>query len=135
MDILFHIGAHCTDAARLARALRRDTAILDEHRVAVPNPTDYRAAIRDASLNLRGATADAATQRDLLAAAGVKEETERLILSNPNFLCMGKVAIEDGVLYSKAHKSAWLRNLFPDHAVEFALAIRNRATWLPALYA
>lgn len=134
MQILFHIGAHCTEAARLPRALRRDLALLEAHRVAVPRPADYRAALRDASLNLRGASADGATQRDLLAAAGVPQGTERVILSNPNFLCMGQVAIEGGHIYPKSHKSTWLRNLFPDHEVAFILAIRNPATWLPALH-
>lgn len=135
MQILFHIGAHCTEAGRLPRALRKDAAILQEHRVAVPRPSDIRTAFRDASLNLQGAPADAATQRHLLASGDVPKDSDRVILTNPSFLCMGKVAVEDGVLYSKSHKSLWLRNLFPEDDVDFALAIRNPATWLPALHA
>jgi hypothetical protein len=42
--------------------------------------------------------------------------------------------LDGGSLYRKIDKSSWLRNSFPGAEVEFAVSLRNLATFVPALY-
>ena len=135
MEFVFHIGAHCTDADRLVTALRKSEARLTELAVAVPAPSDYRKTMRDVSLKLQGDDAGAAAQDVVLAAALGEAEPDRVIFANESFICIGGRALDDGVIYTKSHKSLWLRSMFPDDQVDFALGIRNPATWIPAMFA
>ena len=133
MQILFHLGAHFTDNGLLIRSILRNRAALAEQGIGVPGPGRYRELLGDISTKLRGATADEDTEAMVLEAICDDDSADRIILSSENFLCRpGKVLAEDG-LYPKAQKAAWLRACLPSHAVEFALAIRNPATFLPEL--
>ncbi|MGI9395670.1 MAG: hypothetical protein ACR2OY_13550 [Boseongicola sp.] len=135
MQILFHLGAHCTDGGLLIRSILRNRATLAREGVGVPGPSRYRELIGNVSTSLRGECASSDTEDMLLEAICDDDSAERIILSNENFLCrVSKVLAEDG-LYPKVGKSAWLRNCFPDHSVEFAIATRNPATFVPDLIA
>ena len=133
MQIVFHLGAHCTDGGLLIRSILRNRAQLARQGIGVPGPGRYRELLGDTSTLLRGATADRGTQDMLLGAIVEEAGCERVVLSNENFLCRADVVLADNALYPKAEKSAWLRQCFPDHEVEFALGIRNPATFLPDL--
>ncbi|MEM1066352.1 MAG: hypothetical protein AAGJ74_12710 [Pseudomonadota bacterium] len=134
MQIVFHIGAHCTDADRLVRSLLRNREVLAGHGVAVPGPGRYRKTLSEALIKLRGARASAEAQDVLLETVIDDERAHRLILSNESFISMPTKVIDDGAFYPKAAKSTWLRNAFPSAEVEFALGIRSFSSFLPALF-
>lgn len=133
MQIVFHLGAHCTDDGLLIRSILQNRARLAREGILVPGPARYRELLGETSTRLRGEMADAATQSLLLSAICDSEDAERVVLSSENFLCRPAKAIESEGLYPKAEKSAWLRNCLPSHDVGFALAIRNPASFLPEL--
>lgn len=135
MQILFHLGAHCTDSGLLIRSILRNRAALAREGVGVPGPSRYRELLGNVSTSLRGEFASADTEAMLLEAICDDDSAERIILSNENFLCRGNKAFTEDGLYPKVGKSAWLRNCFPDHGIEFAIATRNPATFLPDLIA
>ena len=133
MEILFHLGAHCTDDGLLIRSILRNRARLATDGIIVPGPGRYRELLGSVSTTLRGKPASQDTEAMLLEAINDDDTAERIILSNDSFLCRHKVVVGADGLYPKAKKSAWLRQCFPSHKVHFALGLRNPATFMPAL--
>ncbi len=134
MDIAIHLGAHCTDSTRLLRTLLRNRDHLSPYGVSVPGPGRYRDVLGQVMNVLRGEPATGDTRDVVLESVLEGDEPARLILSNPNFISMPAMSVDGRHLYPKAHKTAWLRNVFPDNPVALYLAIRNPATFIPALY-
>lgn len=134
MQVVFHIGAHCTGHDQLVRSLLKNREMLAKHGVAVPGPGRYRKVLSDALKRLRGGPASFEAEDVLMEAVVDSEGVDRVILSNESFICMASKVLEEGQLYGRIGKSAWLRNAFPTADVEFALSLRNFATFLPALY-
>ncbi|MBV0911497.1 hypothetical protein [Anianabacter salinae] len=135
MKIAFHLGAHCTDDDKLARSLLKNDARLREYGVVCVRPRRFRTIIRDTTLELRGTVADAETQERVIDAMLGDEHAERMILSFQNFICGPGRVFDDGDLYAKGgFKARWLADIFPDHQPEFFIAIRNPATFVPALF-
>ncbi len=135
MQILFHIGAHATDQGLLIRSILRNRGDLAKEGIVVPGPSRYRELIGNVSTTLRGEQASSDTEDMLLEAIGDDDHAERIVLSNEHFLCRDSVVLSEEGLYPKAQKSAWLRNCFPSHDVEFAIALRNPATLVPDILA
>ena len=135
MQILFHIGAHATDQGLLIRSILRNRGDLSKEGIIVPGPSRYRELIGNVSTTLRGEPASSDTEELLLEAIGDDDHAERIVLSNEHFLCRDSVVLSEEGLYPKAQKSAWLRNCFPSHDVEFAIALRNPATLVPDILA
>ena len=135
MQILFHLGAHCTDEGLLIRSILRNRAALAREGIVVPGPGRYRELLGDVSTTLRGEAADADTEAMLLDAIRDDETAERIVLSNEHFICRDSVVLSRDGLYSKIGKAQWLAACFPSHKAEFALAVRNPATLLPDLVA
>jgi len=131
MQILYHLGAHCTDDGLLIRSILRNRAKLAAEGIVVPGPSRYRELLGEISTSLRGAPADAETEEMVMEAICDDESAQRIILSNDNFLCRPSVVLAHDGLYPKAQKSAWLRQCLPSHTAEFAIAVRNPATFLP----
>lgn len=134
MRVVFHIGAHLTDRDRLVRSLLKNREALMCHGVLVPGPGRYRKVMRDVVNKLRGARASAEAQDVILEAISENDRCETLFLSNESFICLPERALDDGQLYARAFKTSWLRNAFPDAQVDFAIGLRDPATFLPALY-
>jgi len=135
MQVAIHLGAHCTDEDRLVRTLLQNKDVLAKEGIAIPAPGRYRGTLGQAAGKLRGAPASRETQDMLLDAIVEGDATERVVLSHESFICVPSKVFENGVLYERAnYKPAWLRNLFPDHKVEFFIAIRNPATFIPAVF-
>ncbi len=133
--ISIHLGAHCTDEDRLVKSLRRNLKTLEEHGVIVPAPRSYRPVIREIRSRLKGEPASRDAQDVLFEAILDTDDVDRLVLSHENFLANHLNAFKNGALYRNAGKnSAALRNLFPENPVEFFLAVRNPATFIPALH-
>ncbi|SFP72682.1 hypothetical protein [Tranquillimonas alkanivorans] len=135
MEIAFHIGAHCTDDERLLKSLLGNRDTLTACGVAVPGPGRYRGLIGEVINKLRGDAATADGRDALLEAILEGDDPDRLILSNDSFVSMPARALDAGQIYPRAFKTAWLRRAFPGCEVSFHLAIRNPATFVPALYA
>ena len=131
MEILFHLGAHCTDNGLLIRSILRNRAKLAAEGISVPGPSRYRELLGDVSTTLRGAPADADTEAMILEAICDDDTAARVVLSSDNFLCRPDVVLALDGLYPKAQKSAWLRQCLPSHKAEFAIAVRNPATFIP----
>ncbi len=135
MQILFHLGAHATDDGLLIRSILRNRARLAAEGIGVPGPGRYRELLGDVSTTLRGEPASEDTEAMIIEAICDDDTAQRIVLSNENFLCRADVVLAGDGLYPKADKSAWLRQSLPSHDVEFALAIRNPATFVPEVIA
>jgi hypothetical protein len=139
MQIVYQIGANGTDCDRLLRSLLRDAGPLGAEGVAVPEPELYRkfmqgavAGIAEASL---GGDPAPAVREQLVAQVLGGQEVRRLVLGNPAFLAWNRWVFARGVLYPRAAaKVASLDQLFPDDEIELCLALRNPATFIPAIW-
>jgi hypothetical protein len=135
MQIVQHIGANCTDGDRLVRGLLKNVDHLASRGVAVPRPASYRRLLRDTIHGLAGQV-PAADTRDILLDAILDDFVpDRLVLSNPDFICVPPRIFEGGMFYAQAvPKVRGLRRLFPKDDLELHLALRDPATFLPAAF-
>ncbi len=135
MQIVYHIGANCTDEDRLLKSLLKNVDAFAAEGIKVPGPGKYRRIIRETILNLNGATPSPDTRDILLDAILDDEPVNRLIMSHSAFICIPKLIFENGVFYERATaKVAGLASLFPDDEIELFLGIRNPATFVPAVF-
>lgn len=135
MKIVYHLGLHCTDEDKLVACLLANAGPLAAEGIIVPDPQRYRTLLRETMSATRGSGVTHDTQESLLDAVMEADEAERLVFSNQAFLGKRQRALGDGVLYPLAEeKVGWMAGLFPDHQVELHLAIRNPATFIPALF-
>ncbi|WP_373051113.1 hypothetical protein [Thalassovita aquimarina] len=136
MQIALHAGAHNTDEDRLPKCLLKNAEDFAQNGIAVPPPSTYRRLIRD-TLNAMGTGNPAPDARDLLLGAILGGDApDRLVLSNENFFSVPKMAINKGVFYPGAEdKLARFCELFEGDEVELFLAIRDPASFLPAVFA
>lgn len=136
MEVVYHLGAHCTDDGLLVGTLLKNRSRLREEGSIVAYPGRYRTALREALQMLDGAAAGPELQETLLDTVTEEDSIGRLVLSNENFLGVAPRAVWAGQLYPMAQaRAAGLRRLFPDAGCHFFLAIRNPAAFLPAVFA
>lgn len=138
MHIILHAGAHCTDEGKILSTLFKNRTSLSERGIAMPKPRNYRQLLlgtikalskRDAGPDSRQAFLDAILDDE-------HEAMDRIILNHDNFFGVPKIALNGGRLYSTApSRVGHLAQLFAEDQVELFLAIRNPATFLPALFA
>ncbi len=134
ITFVYHLGVHCTDENMLVKSLLKNGNDLQNHKVIVPRPRRYRTRITDVTSQYRGDPMPEDEQRDLFETILMGYPAERVILSHDNFLCMPQKIFEYQNLYSKTYfRSTWLRYLFPENPCEFFLAIRNPASFVPAV--
>ncbi len=134
MRVVFHIGAHKTDKDRLVRSLLKNREALLQHGILVPGPGRYRTVLRDVVNKLRGARPSPEAQDAIIDTIFEGDHVDTVFLSNESFICLPERILDDGRLYARAFKTTWLRNAFPDAKVDFAIGLRDPATFLPALY-
>jgi hypothetical protein len=136
MQVVYHMGAHCTDEDRILRCLLRNRAALAALGTVVPPPGRYRALIRETLVKARGVPADRAAQAALVEAIMDDDRCERLVMSHDGFLCIPQRVITDLGFYTMAgRKVVWLANLFPEAECEFHVALVNPATLIGPLIA
>jgi hypothetical protein len=134
MRIVYHLGAHCTDDDRLIRCLLKNRAVLAAQGIIVPPPNRYRTLLRDTAVQLKGGVASADTQALMLDQMLDEDRADRLVLSWDNFLSYPNWVVR-GTLYPAAGERVQsFSHVFPDKQSSFFLAIRNPATFLPALF-
>lgn len=135
MRIVYHLGAHCTDDERLIRCLWKNRETLSEQGIIVPAPTRYRALLRDTAVTLKGRAASRDTQAVVLDQIMEEDHADRLVLSWDNFLSYPQWAIRSRRLYpAAAERIRAFTQIFPEIDAEFHLALRNPASFVPALF-
>ena len=135
MRIVYHLGAHFTDEERLLKCLLKNRELLSEHGIVVPGPKRYRNLLRDTAIQLKGNTASRDTQALILDKIMEEDVAERMVLSWDSFLSLAPWAL-NGTLYPDAGpRVRAFSQIFPEIEAEFHIAIRNPATFLPALLA
>lgn len=135
MKIVYHLGLHCTDDEKLVTCLAANAELLAREGIVVPEPDRYRAVLGRTMNATRGAGVTHETQESVLDAVMDADQADRLVFSNQAFLCKRQRVLSEGTLYPMAaEKVGWMAGLFPDHHVEFHFAIRNPATFIPALF-
>ncbi|MFZ1725579.1 MAG: hypothetical protein WBO29_15960 [Albidovulum sp.] len=136
MQIVYHLGAHCTDEDRLVRSLLKDRGNLAPRGIIVPAPRLYRQILPKVAQSLTNGPANAETQKVILDAVMEEDEAERLIFSHDFLIGFPRGAIyEHGLYRDAAQRVLAFSNLFPAAENEFHLALRNPATLIPALIA
>lgn len=134
MQIVYHIGANCTDQDRLFKSVLKNNDIFAPLGVKVPGPGKYRKLIRGTIQNLDGARLAADAPEILRDAILDDEHCRRLILSDAQFTCADHRVFEGGFFYAgAAEKIVGLSNVFGDD-VEIFLGLRNPATFIPAIF-
>jgi hypothetical protein len=133
MRIVYHLGVHCTDEEKLLRCLLKNRGTLAEQGIVVPGPARYRTLLRDTLATLKGETASEETQALVLDQIMEEAEADRLVLSYDNFLAFPQWALRRSFYPNGPERLRALTRIFPDIEAEFHLAIRNPATFLPAL--
>ena len=136
MQIAFHIGANCTDDDRILKSLLKNAGNLSEYGIKVPGPGKYRRLLRETIQNLNGAMPASDTRSILLDAIVDDDNAARLVMSNANFICIANRIFDRGIFYEQAEsKLNALHQLFAEDEIEIFLALRNPATFLPAVFA
>lgn len=135
MRIVYHLGAICTDEERLLRCLLKNRGVLAEQGIVVPGPNRYRNLLRDTVISLKGQAATRDTQALVLDQIMDEDQAERLILSWDSFLSLPPWVLDGGLYKAAAERVRAFSQIFPEIEAEFHLAIRNPATFLPALFA
>lgn len=135
MEIVLHVGAHSTDEDNLLKCLFKNNIALAQRGIIIPKPSRYRPAIRETLQALDGDVAPLETQEALMDSIMDEDQAQRLILSHESFFCVPGRSISNGHLYPTASfKAARMRNLFSQEDVRFCLAVRNPATFIPAVF-
>ena len=134
MRIVYHLGAHFTDEERLLKCLLKNRTLLAEHGIVVPGHKRYRNLLREAAVQLKGQAASRDTQALLLDQIMEEDVAERLILSWDSFLSLPQWVLKDTLYPAAGDRVRAFSQIFPEIEAEFHLAIRNPATFLPALF-
>lgn len=129
MQMVFHLGVHCTDGDRLLKTLLNNRDWLMQNGTDIITPNRHRGLFEEALMSLKGGPATAEMQQIMLDAVLHSESPGRAVFSTPTFMgAPGRVVGQTGLYPQMGARAAALANLFPDHEIEFFLAIRNPAT-------
>ena len=134
MEIVYHLGAHCTDEERLLRCLLKNRGALSAQGIVVPGPARYRNLLRDTAIALKGNPASRDTQALVLEQIMEEDIAKRLILSWDSFLSYPMWSLKGRMYPTAAERVRAFSNIFPDIKAEFCIGIRNPATFLPGLF-
>lgn len=138
MKVILHTGVHCTDDDRLLKGLLRNTDLLRQSSVAVPGPGRYRTLLSEV-VNELGNTPPAPGARDVILDEILFDDPasiSRLVLSHENLFSVPKLIFGGGQIYRKAESRLQsLCQLFEGDELEVFMALRDPASFLPAVYA
>lgn len=135
MQIAYHIGVNCTDGERLLRSLMKSGDALSRAGVSLPGPGRYRKLLRETVQGLVDGPPPEGTRDVLIDAITDTPDAARMILSNSSFFCQPNRVFEDGQFYGMAaFKMQSFRRLFPGDDLSIFMAVRNPATFVPAVF-
>ncbi|WGW03764.1 hypothetical protein [Tropicibacter oceani] len=138
MQVILHTGVHCTDDDRLLKGLLRNADAWRHEGISIPGPSNYRQLLFEAVNSIADGRPTPAAREVLLDAilSQDPEDVKRLVLSHPNFFCVPKLAMQDGMLYRHAERRLrTLRAVFAQDDLEVHIGLRDFATWIPAILA
>ncbi|PSL20511.1 hypothetical protein [Shimia abyssi] len=134
MQVALHVGAQFTDDDRLIRSLGKNTEMLRARGIEVPPPSFYRRPLRDLLNQAKDSSLPPGTREALLDDLSRGGSPDRMVLSNSHFFGVPKQAIRQGQFYPRAsERLQQLVELLHSEDIEIFLAIRDPATFLPAL--
>lgn len=134
MDIALHLGAHLTDEGRLLRCLAKNRALLAKQGIDVPERANYRDLLLKLVASHPETPIAPDTDQLILDAVVENDDAKRVILSDPDLLAWQGGAVRSAHFYPAApQRLAALRDCFKGHDVTLFVAIRNPASFLPAL--
>lgn len=135
MEVILHIGAHCTDEDRIVSNLLRNSDLLAKHGSFAPSPFDYRNFLRQTLVNVARSGVTPEDRQNVLHEVVGERTPERLILSNQNFICQPQRIFEGGEFYRNAEtRLRDMGDLFGDNKTQLFMSIRNPATFLSSVY-
>lgn len=135
MQVVYHLGAPCTDADQLIMSLLKNRLRLAQAGIYVPPPGRYRSVIRDTARALKGRPAGEDVQDALLEEIVDDAQVDRLILSDPRFVCINRLVVQGAQIWPMIDRAATaLRALFPPAQIEFFIGMRDPAALIPALF-
>lgn len=135
MQIVYHIGANCTDQDRLLKSVLKNAQTFAAQGTKVPGPGKYRRLIRETIQSLDGKLPAEDTREILLDAIVDDEKCNRLVMSHSQFMCVHRRVFEGGIFFALAEqKLAGLANLFPEDDLEIFVGLRDPATFIPAVF-
>lgn len=135
MQLVLHAGAHFTEEERLLRCLLRNTEDFSRRGVAVPGPGKYRTLLKETMAALQEAPPSPDARDILLDLILDDENADRVILSHMFLFGAPRASVRNGMIYEAApERMGLLAALFPHDEIELFLALRNPATFLPALF-
>lgn len=134
MEIALHLGAHLTDDGRLRSCLNKNGDLLKQSGIEVPDAALYRSSVLEAvKAHARGHLAPDAGAM-LLDGIVASDTARRVVLSTARFLSPLPSAVRRAQFCPMAEsRLRGLRALFADHDVSLFLAIRNPASFVPAV--
>ena len=123
MQIVYHIGAHCTDQDVLHASLVKNKTALVQKQAALPHPHKYRNVIRD--------NQQAMAQRARPDMSG--EEPLADILGDPDadWMILTKGVNFDALAMEKLQAFG---TLFQSHDIELSICMREPGTFIPAAH-
>lgn len=135
MQVALHVGAHCTDDDRLLKCLAKNRDEFSQHGISIPKPSRYRRQLRDLMHEVRSSPIGPNIREDMLNKITGPERPDRLVLTNNQFFGTPKMAVARGKLYYAAERRlSHFAQIFFQDDVEIFLALRNPASFLPALF-
>jgi len=135
MQVVFHLGAPCTDLGLIHKSLLKNRARLSEDGIIVPPLMRYRPVIKETMRALQGRPAAPEVQEALLDAIVDEARVDRLILSDPRFICINRLVVQGAQIWPMIERQTIaLRALFPQAQIEFHIGMRNPATLIPGLF-
>lgn len=134
MQLVFHLGGHCTDDGRLIRSISRSRAAFADGAIHIPGPRGYRSLLRETLGILNGTEASDEVQSLLIDALTDTDDAERILMFHENLLCLPPRIISENGLYAMApRRLKAIAAMFPAHSCEFYLSISNPAALIPSL--
>ena len=135
MQIVYHIGAHCTDQEFLHASLVKNNEMLVQKRVAPASTPKYQ------NINCGHLKAKAAgprlkkTRLKLLADILGNTEADRAIFTNGNFIRVPNWIFENEVFYTlPVEKLQAFGTLFSCHDIEISICIHDPESFVPAAF-
>ncbi|MEP2532954.1 hypothetical protein [Shimia sp.] len=134
MQVALHTGAHFTDEDKLIKSLGKNAEMLSETGVEVPPTSFYRRQVRELLNNAKKEAFPDGIREELLTEMARGGDPDRIIMSNSNFFGVPRQAIRGDRIYpNAAERLTAFADLFHGVDLEIFLAIRDPATFLPAL--
>ncbi|WP_435229512.1 hypothetical protein ACMAZE_12360 [Pseudopelagicola sp. nBUS_20] len=134
MQIVLHIGAHFTNEEKLINSLGKNTELLEAQGVSIAPLTFYNQKIRSFVNHPDEKLTPLGIRKELLADLTQEKSPDRVVMSNTKIFGIPKLAVRNNLIYPNAGtRLETFAKIFHSEDIEVFFAIRNPATFLPAL--